>query len=191
MTSTNREVHQIQNYLSNNGLYPNRISSSYFEESRQDIEQLPLLDDPQSVALHALERLKDLVPGLDNTVYEQVRGRLKPDAINFVRAGNEARSILNPMTDVYERGSIAYLTTIVAMLNACQQHGHHLPCKDAVFPLRRAQAQLTGNETTLSEVLDIYSATLEQAAHRFTPVGRVIRLKNLKPYASVALAMSG
>ena len=65
LAAWNSEIGKLRTYLSRQGLYPRQVGSGDdFEEACGDIEQLPLLDDIQSVAHHAIERIAKLVPTL-------------------------------------------------------------------------------------------------------------------------------
>lgn len=97
LARSNEQVAQLRSYLSREGLLPRQIGGRDFEDAREDIEQLPLLQDPQSVALHALGRIEELVPTLPGSVLKQVRQRLGAADIDLSRAGPDAKRILEPL----------------------------------------------------------------------------------------------
>jgi UvrD-like helicase family protein len=80
LVSENADLARVRKYLSSNGLYPRQLGGTPdFDEARQDIEQLPLLADAQSVALHTRERLVALVPTIPATVVlAGPRGSVRP-----------------------------------------------------------------------------------------------------------------
>src|SRR5207244_4431589 len=136
LARSNDEVGQLRRYLSEAGLKPWQIGGEDFEEARLDIEQLPLLQDAQSVALHAIGRLEALVATLPGAVVEQVRRRLLPDRTNFRGAGEEAAVILNALGPIYAEGSRGYFRALTQALDVCTNRGHHLPRISAVEALR-------------------------------------------------------
>jgi hypothetical protein len=165
---TNSDVAQLRAYLTTQGMYPRQVGGpADFEDARADIEQLPLLDDPVTLARHALKRVEGLVPSLSNTVLNQVKGRLKTGGVDLSGAGTEARSLLEPLAPLYEHGGRAYVESVVAMLEACTSRGYHLPRVEAVRALREtAQALATEHsEIELDDILARYAARAAAASH--------------------------
>ena len=122
------DVAKLRAYLCQEGLYPRQIGGNDFEEAREDIEQLPLLSDAQSVGQHAVQRLEKLVPTLRPAVIEQVKRRLSADRVDLSgNCGQEARGILTALAPLYDGGAPFYLRCVVAALDACGERGHHLP----------------------------------------------------------------
>jgi hypothetical protein len=165
---TNTDVAQLRAYLTTQGMYPRQIGGpADFEDARADIEQLPLLDDPVTLARHALDRLGGLVPSLSDPVVKQVAARLKPGGVDLASAGAEARGLLEALAPLYERGGRAYIECTVAMLDACGDRGYHLPRVEAVRALREtAKAFATeGSNPELEDVLARYAARAAAASH--------------------------
>ena len=122
------DVAKLRAYLCQEGLYPRQIGGNDFEEAREDIEQLPLLSDAQSVGQRAVQRLEKLVPTLRPAVIEQVKRRLSADRVDLSgNRGQEARGILTALAPLYDGGAPVYLRCVVAALDACGERGHHLP----------------------------------------------------------------
>lgn len=161
----NEQVAELRSYLSRQGQYPRQIGTEDFEDAREDIEQLPLFRDPQTVARQAVDRLDALVPTLSASVLGQVRDRLLADEINLSRAGSEAKSILRALEPIYGEGPGAYFESVVAALEACAGAGHHLPRKEAVRALRATALTLTDEPADLDLALKRYSAAVMDAAH--------------------------
>ncbi|MGQ0669452.1 MAG: IS21 family transposase [Actinomycetota bacterium] len=142
-----------------------QIGTEDFEEARQDIEQLPLLMDSQTVALHAVDRLEALVPTLTPTLLAQVRGRLRPEGINVHRASAGAAVILRTLEPIYVTGPSAYFESVVAALEVLAEGGHHLPRIEAVRALRATAAALENELADLDLALERYSAAVLAAAY--------------------------
>ncbi len=165
---SNSDVAQLRAYLTTQGMYPRQVGGpADFEDARADIEQLPLLDDPVTLARQAVNRVEGLVPSLSNTVLNQVKGRLKPGGVDVSGAGAEARSLLEPLAPLYEYGSRAYVECVVAMLEVCAGRGYHLPRVEAVRALREtAQAlAIEGADLDLDDVLVRYAASATASSH--------------------------
>ncbi len=171
LMNTNTEVWQLQNYLCSAGLFPKRVGSAHFEECRTDIEQLPLIQDSQGVALHLLDRLESIVPTLADSTLKQVRQRTGPDSLNTKRAGTAASRILTQLAPLYEIGPKAYLDTLAKVVADCEAMGHHLPRRDAVWPIQQAAHQLT-DESDFESMVNAYASSVAEAAHRFTPIDK-------------------
>ena len=148
---SNDEVGQLRRYLSDRGLKPWQIVGEDFEEARLDIEQLPLLQDSQSVALHALGRL-DALATLPSAVVKQMRRRLLPNGTNLRGAGEHAAAILNAFGPIYAEGARGYFRAMTRALDVCASTGHHLPRICAVEALRDTADALGAGED-LEELL--------------------------------------
>ena len=165
---TNADVAQLRGYLTTQGMYPRQIGGpADFEDARADIEQLPLLDDPVTLARHALDRLGGLVPSLSDQVAAQVVARLNPAGVELAGAGAEARGLLEALAPLYERGGRAYVDCTVAMLDACRGRGYHLPRVEAVRALRETAKALAseGGDPELEDILARYAARAAAASH--------------------------
>lgn len=164
LARTNNEVGSLRQYLSQQGVRPRQIGGD-FEEARGDIEQLPLLRDAQSVALHAVDRIAALVPTLARPVLNQVRERLRPDGVNLHRASLVAARILGPLERIYVEGHERYIEALVEALDACGHAGHHLPQVEAVLALRDTAAVITGQPMGLDAALAKYSEKVMITMH--------------------------
>lgn len=165
---TNSDVAQLRAYLTTQGMYPRQVGGpADFEDARADIEQLPLLEDPVTLARHALDRVGGLVPSLSNTVLNQVKGRIRPSGVDISSAGAEARSLLEALAPLYERGGRAYVECVVAMLDACAGRGYHLPRVEAVRALRETAHALASEaaDVELDDLLARYAARAAAASH--------------------------
>ena len=155
----------MRRYLSEHGLKPWQIGGEDFEEARGDIEQLPLLRDPQSVALHGVERLVALVATLSRDIADQVRRRLLPGGPNRRGAGQEASAILQALEPIYTTGATGYFKAMAAAIDTCTALGHHLPRLGYVQALRDTAEALGGIAADLDTLLDEYSARIVAATH--------------------------
>lgn len=143
-----------------------------FEEARTDIEQLPLLDDAQSVALHALERIQALIPSLPGAVVNQARARLMRDRVKVSRASLLVGAILTPLRRIYTEGASRYVEALVEALDACAGAGHYLARFEAVRALRDTANRIAGAPIALDEMLAGYSESAMVAAHVAPRLGR-------------------
>ena len=157
LATTNGQVAELRSYLCRAGFRPRQIGSADFEDARIDIEQLPLLRDPQNVALHAVDRIGELIPTLRQTALKQARGRLEPARVNLSRAGTDARIILEPLQLLYEGGNQLYFQAVVEVVAAAQRAGHHAPRMEALEALRRTSEALS------DQPVGIEDATLQYA----------------------------
>jgi SAM-dependent methyltransferase len=163
---TNSDVAQLRAYLTTQGMYPRQVGGpADFEDARADIEQLPLLDDPVTLARHAVDRVEGLVPSLSNTVLNQVKRRLKPGGVDISSAGAEARSLLEALTPLYEYRGRAYVECVVTMLEACAGRGYHLPRVEAVRALRETAQSIEGADVELDDILTRYAGRAAAASH--------------------------
>lgn len=164
-------VAQMRSYLSREGLFPRQLGGADdFEQARDDIEQLPLLAEPQYVALHALDRLRSLVPTLPSAVADQVTRRIGNSGVNL--AGNcnaEARAILTCLQPLYDTGASGYVRCLVAAMDSCVENHHHLPRIEAVRTLRSVAEtgdEAEGNSIDLDTLLARYSSAAAAASQR-------------------------
>jgi superfamily I DNA/RNA helicase len=160
----NDQVAALRTYLCSQGQNPRQIGTQDFEDARDEIEQLPLLRDSQTIALYALERVVALVPTLPAALIAQIRGRLRPDRVDVTRATPAAMSILESLQPIYEDGARAYFPSVVNAIQACARAGHHLPRIDAVRALRTA-SELTGDDVEFEAALARYSGAVLAATH--------------------------
>lgn len=166
LAAWNRDVVMIRNYLCREGMQPRQIGGPEdFEQAREEIEQLPLLRDPQSLARHALERLATLVPTLGNAAVKQTRVRLQPAGIDARRAGRLVAAILTALEELYKHGQGAYFHVLTRSLEVCAEAGHHLPKMEAVAAVRETAATLGGDRTALETALRVYSDRTIAAAY--------------------------
>lgn len=166
---TNAEAADIRDYLSREGLRPRQLGGDDFEEARVDIEQLPLLNDPQTLALHALDRLHALVPTLSTSVVAQIRGRLHVDEVRVVGAGAEAGVVLRAFECLYLDGARRYFEGLVGSLDGLAERGHHLPRAEAVRALRETAQALVGETVEVDVVIAEYSDRVAAATHLVAP----------------------
>ena len=101
----NTDLARVRNYLVSNNMRARQLGGPKdFEEARHDIEQLPLLTDAHSVALHAHERLLALVPSVPKAIADQLKRRLKPEGPKHASAKPEAASLLSAFDEIYRTG---------------------------------------------------------------------------------------
>lgn len=171
LSSGNREVAELRNYLTNQRMYPRQVGGDDFEEAQMVIEQLPLLNDPATVARHALEQLKALVPGLEGSLVTQVQNRLKDDGVNFARASDAAKPFLEALQAVYTHGSVGFFEAVDRMLGTCIEEGHNLPRREATQALRRTAASLAP-AAQMDDALEVFGKHALAAAHAAPRMGR-------------------
>ena len=166
LAAWNKDVAALRAYLSKEGLYPRQLGGAEdFEEACEDIEQLPLYTDAESVASHAVDRVKGLVPTLNNAVVEQVRRRLLADRVNLGgNCGAEAAGLLRALEPLYQHGIGQYVNSVVAALGACREQGHHLPRVEAVRALRATAQSSSSNGVELDAVLALYAENVVRAS---------------------------
>ncbi len=166
LAAWNRDVTIIRNYLSRQGLKPRQIGGPEdFEEAREEAEQLPLLQDSQSLAVHALERLEDLVPTLDAGTLSRARARLRIEGIDFQRARGLVAEVLSALAAIYDKGNGAYFHALTRALDACARAGHHLPRVEAVATVRETAEALGGESMALETTLEVYAQRAMTYAH--------------------------
>lgn len=169
----NEEVRDLRRYLCDVGLYPRQLGGGDdFEDAQTDIEQLPLLQDIQSVAHHAIGRLAVLVPTLKDATLNTVKRRLLPASVDLSgNCGPDAKALLRALTGLYEHGPARYFPSIVAALDACRAQGHHLPRIEAVRALRATADALVGQtaDLNLDMALASYSQNVAAAAAQAAP----------------------
>lgn len=169
IVTTNNDARDFRGYLTREGLRPRQIGGNDFEEARTDIEQLPLLTDPQTLALHALERVQALVPSLAPNIATQIRGRLRENAVNLPGAGDLARCVLRAFECLYTNGPASYFDAVVGALNALAERDFHLPRADAVWALRDTAQALAGQNADLDAAIAAYADRVVAAAHITAP----------------------
>jgi superfamily I DNA/RNA helicase len=171
LSSGNREVAELRNYLSKQGMYPRQLGGDDFEEAQLVIEQLPLLTDSATVARHALQQVQSLVPGLDRSLVEQVENRLTEDGVSFARASRAAKPLLDALTVIFSQGNVGFFEAVDRMLAACIAAGHNLPRREAAHALRRTAASLTP-DAQLDDALQAFGSHTLSAAHAAPRIGR-------------------
>ena len=164
LTRGNKEASELRSYLSRKGLFPRQIGTQDFEEARHDIEHLPRLASLQAIAVQCLDRLQAQVPTLDGAVINQIRGRLRDDGVDFVRAGTHARPVLRALEAIYCDGPRAYFRALFGALQSCENSGHHLPRKEAVWALRKT-VNAIDEEAAFESLIERYSESVLAAAH--------------------------
>jgi superfamily I DNA/RNA helicase len=169
IVTTNSDARDIRGYLTREGLRPRQIGGNDFEEARTDIEQLPLLQDPQTVALQALERLEALVPALAPTILTQIRGRLREDSVHLAGAGEVAGCVLRSFECLYTRGAASYFEAVVGALDELVERDYHLPRADAVRALRDTAQALAARDDDLDAAIAAYADRVVAAAHIAAP----------------------
>jgi superfamily I DNA/RNA helicase len=169
IVTTNTDAREIRGYLTREGLRPRQIGGNDFEEARIDIEQLPLLADPQTLALHALERLQSLVPALAPNVVTQIRGRLREDHVHLAGAGEIAGCVLRSFECLYTDGAASYFEAIAGALDALAERDYHLPRADAVRALRETAQALAGQDAGVDSAIAAYADRVVTAAHINAP----------------------
>jgi superfamily I DNA/RNA helicase len=169
IVTTNTDAKDIRGYLTREGLRPRQIGGNDFEEARTDIEQLPLLADPQTLALHALERLQELVPALARNVVTQIRGRLREDHVHLAGAGEVAGCVLRSFECLYTNGAASYFEAIAGALDALVERDYHLPRADAVRALRDTAQALAGQDAGVDAAIAAYADRVVAAAHITAP----------------------
>jgi hypothetical protein len=162
---SNQQVGALRGYLCREGFRPRQIGSADFEDSRTDIEQLPLLTDTQSIAHHAVDRIADLIPTLKPASLTQAKERLQADGINLGQAGQEARIVLEPLGVLYTDGAGRYFEAVVGVVRAAQTVGHHVPRIEALRALQRTADALAGGDSDLTEAISRYARDVIAAAH--------------------------
>jgi superfamily I DNA/RNA helicase len=174
LAAWNNEVAELRSYLSREGLYPRQLGGGDdFEEAREDIEQLPLYQDAESVARHAVDRVKKLVPTLPNTVVEQAKRRLAAGGVNLGgNCGAETAGLLRALEPLYEHGPGHYVASVVAALDACAERGHHQPRIEAVRALRTTAEAFAANGVELDALLGRYAESVVTASQAAPRLGR-------------------
>lgn len=169
IVTTNQEARDIRGYLTRQGLRPRQIGGNDFEEARTDIEQLPLLTDTQTLALHALDRLEALVPALEPNIITQIRGRLREESVHLAGAGDLARCVLGSFECLYSDGPASYFEAVVTALDALVERGFHLPRVEAVRALRDTAQALAGQDADIEAAIAAYADRVVAAAHITAP----------------------
>ena len=161
----NGQVAMLRHYLCREGFRPRQIGSADFEDARAEIEDLPWLSDPQSMANRALDRIEELVPTLRRHALHQARERLHADRVNLHRVGTDARLLLEPLSILYEHGASRYFETVVKVVTAAQDRGHHVPRMESLRALQRTADALAGSQPDLEEAISQYSRDVTAATH--------------------------
>lgn len=166
----NQDLGRIRNYLSNNGMHPRQLGGPKdFEDAREDIEQLPLLTDAHSVALHARLRLLALVPSLPGSIAQQLERRLKPEGPKLRGAKQPAAELLRAFQPLWTHGSAAYFLTMNRLVAICADQGYHLPRLDAIRAIRRTAEALSADDELdvgLSAYNEQVAASMHATPHR-------------------------
>lgn len=165
LVRNNTDLPRVRNYLISRGMRPRQLGGPRdFEEAREDIEQLPLLTDPHSVVLHAVDRLVALVPSIPKRVIAQLNRRLQPTGPNRPGAKLECAALLVAFDDLYEHGAAAYFHAMSELLQICRELGYHLPRADATRAIiQTARALAPGAD--LSEAVTAYGQRVLETQH--------------------------
>jgi DNA helicase-2/ATP-dependent DNA helicase PcrA len=162
----NTDLARVRNYLILNNMRPRQLGGPKdFEEARHDIEQLPLLTDANSVALHAHERLLALVPSVPKAIADQLKRRLRPEGPKHASARPEAASLLIAFDEIYRHGPSAYFHAMDRLLATCGQLGYHFPRADAARAIRQTAAALMPG-TEISEAVAAYGQHVAATYHQ-------------------------
>ena len=169
----NSDVGKLRSYLSREGLYPRQLGGGDdFEDACAEIEQLPLLDDPTNLAVHALERVASLVPTLKQNIVFTAKKRLTPTGVNLSgRCSAEVKALLSALEPLYLVGPRSYFSSVVTALEECLARDHHLPRVEAVRALR-ATADRCDEASDLEAALAEYSDNVAAAAQAAPRLGR-------------------
>jgi hypothetical protein len=146
-------------------MYPRQVGTEDFEDARIDVEQLPLLQDPQRIALHAVKRLTMLLPTVKKAAWAQVQQRLRAHDVNLKRASQDVAGILRRLEPIYTDGPACYFDCIVSVLGDCAQAGHHMPRLEAVRALRVTAQAMRAEPGDMDLTLKRYSSVIAAAAH--------------------------
>jgi hypothetical protein len=170
----NTEVGKLRAYLCKQGLYPRQLGGGDdYEQACAELEQLPLLDDPSNLGVHAMERVQTLVPTLKPNVVTTVKKRLTGAGVNLAgNCGAEAKGLLKALEPLYEFGPSAYFSSVVRALDACASQNHHLPRVEAVRALRATADGFESGDEALEDALARYSANVAVAAQAAPRLGR-------------------
>lgn len=161
----NADLARARNYLSANGLHPRQLGGPKdFEEAREDIEQLPLLSDAQSIARHARARLLALVPTIPNNVAQQLDRRLKPEGPQLAGAKEPAATLLGLFRPLWDSGAQAFFPVMSELLATCEGLGYHVLRPDAARTLRRT-AEALAPDADLDDCLATYSRQVAASMH--------------------------
>lgn len=174
IAAINNEVRDLRQYLCGAGLYPRQLGGGDdFEDAQAEIEQLPLLQDVQSVAHHATDRIGALVPTLKDATIKTVKRRLLAASIDLSgNCGADAKALLSAFASLYTHGPDQYFPCVVAALDACAAQGHHLPRVEAVQALRATADALSRAATDSDAALASYSQNVAAAAQAAPQLGR-------------------
>ncbi len=174
ISAFNSDVGKLRSYLCKQGLYPRQLGGGDdFEDACAEIEQLPLLDDPSNLAVHAIERVASLVPTLKPTIVATVKTRLTATGVNLSgNCGAEAKGLLKALEPLYEYGPSSYFSSVVGALDECAAKDHHLPRIEAVRALRATADRFEDADATLEDALARYSDNVAAAAQSAPRLGR-------------------
>lgn len=165
LSRSNRDASDLRRYLSVQGLRPRQVGADDFEEGREDIEQLPLLGDAQSVARHLVTRVRSLVPTIKESVISQAVGRISAEGVQLRGAGQAASILLRNVAPIFERGAAAYVSSLSAAVDELERAGHHLPRPLAVRALRAAAGNAACGSGDVEAALAAYAAEVAEATH--------------------------
>jgi DNA helicase-2/ATP-dependent DNA helicase PcrA len=172
LARTNDEAAKLRDYLSREHLYPRQIGSTEdFEEAREVIEALPLLESKQGLAHRALAQLAALVPTLSRSLLKQLEKRLGLDGVHRKGCGADAAGILEAFAPLYSGGPLHFFSALSAALEVCAQAGYHLPRVDAVRAVRET-ADVVPDHTDLEEILQTYAQKAGASIHTARRVTR-------------------
>jgi DNA helicase-2/ATP-dependent DNA helicase PcrA len=167
LSRMNREVHDLQRYLTCRGFYPREVSGDDFEEARAEIEELPTIGDAQKVAQRVLGRLGELFPSLDRRILSQADGRLGPGSIKRKGASPIVTGLLQALEPIYLEGPRRYFSALLAAVELCRSKQYHAPRVELVRTVQTAvdDAARTHPDGRLDEVLACYEKAVVAAAH--------------------------
>jgi len=172
LARANNQVGQLRGYLSREGFRPRQIGSVDFEDAREDIEQLPLLRDSKSVALHAVTRIEQLISTMPKAALDQARKRIHDTEIHLSGAGADAKLILEPLAVIYEGGPGRYFEGVMAAVRSATDAGHHSPRTEALRALGETAEVFAGGTPELEEALQQYSRSAMAASQTAPRINR-------------------
>jgi len=172
----NDELGDLRGYLSRNNVFVRQLGGRDFEESHEEMEQLPLLSDWTALAHFAIERLSLLVPTIED-VAASAKSRIKAGGISLdKRCSEEAKAILASLEPMRAEGPAYYFRAMVAALESLRKLGHNLPRLQAVRALRATAESLSGQQVELDEALRAYSQCVVTQAQQSFQIDRGIYL---------------
>jgi ATP-dependent exoDNAse (exonuclease V) beta subunit len=175
ITATNNDLYDLMRYLSRENLFPRQLGGDEFDRGHEEMQQLPLLNDMQSLVHHAADRIAELVPAVSDAAITTVKKRAEARGMRLGgRLPEETKSILTALSAIYANGPGYYFGAVVSALNSLSSAGHNLPRLEAVRALRATADALSGGVTDLDDAISAYRASLAIASQTSHQIGRGI-----------------